>query len=149
MGPSNHLTFTREARPDGTGLRHGLRDHPAFCHVCLNFSYDCALEFHLLRSGMLLDDEAEDPVSLLLNTTYRAVQSDSTMRDVAAAAREGCSSCMVLQACAEAAGRGIFDPASRGLVTVKFTDGAAMTITLQGAEPVPKTIELEVFTVKG
>lgn len=94
--------------PNGEGFRHGIREHPSFCSVCLNFDWEIARDLFMVREGLDLD------------MVYDGVSNTTPVRDVVEAATSGCGSCVVIQACAVALSDGQFDPDSEQQMEVMY-----------------------------
>lgn len=113
------LQLLNETKLSGEGYKHGLRDHPSFCFVCTNFDRAVASELYGLdvERGLYLDNFSD-------GVTVRA-----KYEDIAEAAAEGCSSCLLLREVLIAfKGEETFECSQTGEVAVTYLEGTTMTV---------------------
>lgn len=104
--PTIEIQLIREAVPKGQGYKHGVRDHPSFCHVCTNFDWGVANALYMLREGVT-------PHS----GHIKAVEAHSLLEEIEEAAADGCGSCLLLQECVQRFAKDRLDPDTQISIT--------------------------------
>lgn len=114
------IQLPSETQLSGEGYKHGLRDHPLFCWVCTNFDRAVAEELYGLASER----------GLHLDNLSAGVTVHMKYGDIAEAAQNGCSSCLLLrETLIVFKGRDVFQNVPTGEVTVTYLEGTTMSVT--------------------